>query len=103
MGMGLDRATSWCLTHQRPETDTALLGRVCAGCKQRLYLKPPRGECRSFWESQPAAYTLDGRPCFVYRLAWDDFVIRTLHAPETEEDHRSANIPREPALRDEET
>jgi hypothetical protein len=33
----------------------------------------------SFWESQPAAYTLDRQPCFVYTLRWANYQIRSLH------------------------
>ena len=64
-------------------------------CKQRLYTRPPTGICRSFWESQPAAYSLDGQPCFVYSLMWHDFRIRTLHPPGTEFDLRSRNAMKE--------
>jgi|GEM_PF-5692650 len=81
----------WCLTHQLPENQSSWLGPVCPGCKQWLYTRPPHGECRSFWESQPVAYALDGEPCFVYTLLWDDFRIRTLHPAGTEFDIRSRN------------
>ena len=73
----------------------SLVGTVCAHCKQRLYVEPPVGMCRSYWESQPAAYTLIGEPCFVYTLKWDDFQIRTLHPPGVEFDLRSRNVVRE--------
>ncbi len=73
----------------------SLIGPVCACCKQRLYVDPPHGTCRTYWESQPAAYTLDGQPCFVYTLVWADFQIRTLHRPGTEFDIRSRNVVRE--------
>ena len=36
----------------------------------------------SFWESQPGAYTLDGRPLFIYTLLWDNYRIRSLHFPD---------------------
>ncbi|QDU43420.1 hypothetical protein Mal52_18940 [Symmachiella dynata] len=78
-----------CLTHQRPEDQTSMLGLVCVECKHRLYAAPPSGNRRSFWESQPAAYSLDRRPCFVYTLMWDDFRIRSLHAAESVVDARS--------------
>ena len=41
-----------------------------------------------FWESQPGAYDLNRRPCFVYTLIWDDFRIRSLHPPDSETDPR---------------
>lgn len=83
--------TTLCLTHQLPEESASPVGLVCPECKQRLYLEPPAGRCRSFWESQPAAYALDGRPCFVYTLVWDDFRIRSLHRAESQSDPRSQN------------
>lgn len=86
---------AWCLTHNLPEDQQSLIGPVCSCCKQHLYVSPPAGTCRSFWESQPAAYTLDREPCFVYTLMWDDFRIRTLHPPGTEFDVRSRNVVRE--------
>lgn len=73
----------------------SLLGPVCACCKQRLYVDPPAGPCQTYWESQPAAYSLEGEPCFIYTLVWDDFRIRTLHPPGTEFDLRSQNVVRE--------
>jgi len=78
-----------CLTHQRPEDQTSMIGLVCVECKHRLYAVPPSGNRRGIWESQPAAYTLDRRPCFVYTLMWDDFRIRSLHAAESTVDARS--------------
>ena len=60
------------------------LGLVCPRCKQRLYANLPSGPCRSFWEIQPAAYSLDGKPCFVYTPWWDDYRIRSLHPPDSQ-------------------
>lgn len=87
------RATTFCLTHQLPEEQTSLVGLVCSQCKHRLDTRPPQGRCRSFWESQPAAYGLDGQPCFVYTLWWDDFRIRSLHPPESHVDPRAEIVP----------
>ncbi len=66
------------------------LGLVCPDCKRTLYLSPPTGRCRSFWESQPGASHLDGQPCWVYSLMWDDFRIRSLHPARVEHDVRGA-------------
>jgi hypothetical protein len=77
-----------CLSHQLPEDQTSPVGLVCSQCKQSLYANPPRGRCLSFWESQPAAYSPEGEPCFVYTLMWDDFRIRSLHAPDSLDDPR---------------
>lgn len=93
--MATAAAPAWCLTHQLPEDQASLIGPVCRHCKQRLYVSPPQGVCRSYWESQPEAFTLEGEPCFVYTLVWDDFRIRTLHPPGTEFDVRSQNAVRE--------
>ncbi len=81
---------SHCLSHQLPEDQTSPIGLVCSRCKHRLYVDPPHGHGRGFWESQPAAYTLLKEPCFVYRLVWRDLEIRTLHAAGTNADQRSA-------------
>lgn len=81
-------AVAWCLTHQRAEDQATPLGLVCPECKRRLYLAPPSGSCRAYWEGQPGARTLAGDPCWVYTLQWDDFRIRTLHASEAETDPR---------------
>lgn len=80
-----------CLNHQLTEDQMSPIGLVCPLCKHRLYVRPPRGHCRGFWESQPAAYTLTREPCFVYSLIWDDFRIRTLHPASSTEDPRGAN------------
>lgn len=77
-----------CLTHQMCEDQMSPVGLVCPQCKQRLYMDPPRGRCRSFWESQPGAYSPEGQPCFIYSLMWDNFRIRSLHSPESHEDPR---------------
>ena len=77
-----------CLEHQHAEDQMSPLGLVCPRCKQRLYVAPPRGRGRGYWESQPVAYSLDGRPCFVYTLVWDDFRIRSLHPAHSEHDIR---------------
>jgi len=78
-----------CLNHQLPEDQTSMIGLVCPQCKHRLYTNPPVSEMRGFWESQPVAYSLDGRPCFVYSLMWENFRIRSLHAAESSADERS--------------
>src|SRR5258708_39644440 len=77
-----------CLTHQLPETQASPLGLVCTRCKQHLYVAPPHGRCAAYWESQPAAYSPDGEPCFVFVLAWDDYRIRSLHPPHSHADPR---------------
>ena len=82
-----------CLEHQLPEDQASPAGLVCACCKHRLYVAPPTGHSSAYWESQPAAYSLDGEPCFVYVLTWEDFRIRALHPP------RSTTDPRGPRLR----
>jgi hypothetical protein len=79
-----------CLAHQRPEDQMTPLGLVCPDCKRTLYLSPPTGRCRSFWESQPGASDLNGQPCWVYTLMWDDFRIRSLHPANVENDVRGA-------------
>ena len=81
-----------CLLHQLPEDQATPLGLVCVHCKQRLYTRPPQGRCLSCWESQPEAYSLDGRPCFVFTLIWDDYRIRSLHPPGSDEDARGARV-----------
>jgi hypothetical protein len=87
------REFTWCLEHQAAEDQMSPVGLVCPECKRRLYLSPPHGPLRTFWESQPGAWTLDRRPCFVYSLLWDDYRIRTLHPAEAEFDVRSRNAP----------
>ena len=82
--------TTRCLTHQLPEDQMTPIGLVCCRCKQRLYVRPPAGRCMAYWESQPGAYSFAGAPCFVYTLRWEDFVIRSLHPPESAVDHRAA-------------
>ena len=81
-----------CLKHQLAEDQASRVGLVCPECKRRLYLDPPAGRCMSFWESQPAAYGLDGRPCFVFTLMWKTFRIRSLHPPDSETDRRAAIV-----------
>lgn len=71
--------TSYCLEHQLAEDHPSPRGLVCPQCFARLMQAPPLGECRSYWESQPAAYTVQGEPCWVYNLTWADFRIRSLH------------------------
>lgn len=78
-----------CLQHQLPEDQTSPIGLVCSCCKQRLYVEPPQGARLNFWESQPAAYTLDRKPCFVFSIRWDDFSIRSLHPAGSDFDPRS--------------
>lgn len=70
---------TYCLEHQRDEDQPSPRGLVCPLCHARLTQSPPRGICRSNWESQPAAYTVHGEPCWVYTLTWADFRIRSLH------------------------
>lgn len=78
-----------CLQHQLSENQMSRVGLVCAECKRHLYLLPPAGVCRGFWESQPAAYSVGKRrPCFVFTLKWDSFEIRSLHPPGSENDPR---------------
>ena len=84
-----------CLAHQLPEDQTSPIGLVCPLCKQRLYVNPPHGAGRGYWESQPAAYSLSGEPCFVYALAWDDFRIRSLHPAGSEVDPRRLRMDRQ--------
>lgn len=87
-----DFTLTTCLEHQRLEDQMSRVGLVCPECKRRLYLDPPHGRCMSFWESQPAAYTLDGQPCFVFSLMWDDYRIRSLHPADSENDQRGAIV-----------
>jgi hypothetical protein len=82
---------TFCLTHQRIEDQMSPVGLVCDCCKKKIYTNPPQGNCMSFWESQPGAYSLNREPCFIYTLIWDDFRIRSLHPPEATEDSRSIN------------
>jgi hypothetical protein len=70
---------TWCLNHHLPEDRASPLGRVCARCHRRLRVAPPPGRPMAYWESQPVACRLDGEPCFVYTLRWDEFQIRSLH------------------------
>ncbi|MCA9117223.1 MAG: hypothetical protein KDA79_19270 [Planctomycetaceae bacterium] len=81
-----------CLTHQLPEDQMSPVGLVCRCCKQRLYLRRPAGRCMAYWESQPAAYSLAGAPCFVFTLRWNDYCIRSLHPPESSIDHRAEMV-----------
>jgi hypothetical protein len=92
------RTTTLCLTHQLVEDQTSPVGLVCRQCKQRLDTHPPTGRCRSFWESQPAAYSMARKPCFVYSLMWDDFRIRSLHPPNSQNDPRGEKVKELPAL-----
>lgn len=57
---------SHCLTHQLPETCTSPVGPACPCCKRLLYTEMDASSLRSYWESQPGAYTLDHSPLFVY-------------------------------------
>lgn len=77
-----------CLEHQAVEDQMSPIGLVCPCCKHRLYVSPPTGRCRTFWESQPAAWTVDRQPRWVYSLVWDDFRIRSLHAAGVDVDPR---------------
>jgi len=78
------RVQTRCLEHQLPEDQPSSLGLVCRECHTRLRHDPPRGTCRSFWESQPVLS--DGEPCSVFALVWDDFQIRSLHPTTAWED-----------------
>jgi len=69
---------SHCLDHQLPETEASPVGLICPHCKRDLYTRTPEGPLRAFWEEQPGAYSLDGKPCWVYRLDWRDYSIRSL-------------------------
>jgi len=80
-----------CLAHQLPEDQSSPAGLVCPLCKQRMYVSPPTGRSFSCWESQPGAYTLEGQPCFVYTIVWEDFRIRSLHPAGVLIDPRSVN------------
>jgi hypothetical protein len=84
---------TWCLEHQADEDQMSPVGLVCPECKRRLYTRPPQGTLRTFWESQPGAWTTSREPCFVYSLLWDDFRIRSLHPAGAEFDVRSCNAP----------
>ncbi|MFM9964028.1 MAG: hypothetical protein ACKV2Q_22725 [Planctomycetaceae bacterium] len=66
-----------CLEHQLPEDCPSPIGLICRECYARWQHDPPRGPCRSFWESQPVLS--DGEPCSVFALVWDNFQIRSLH------------------------
>lgn len=70
---------TYCLEHQQDEDHPSPRGLVCPLCHARITQSPPQGICRSYWESQPAAYTVHGDPCWVYTLTWADFRIRSLH------------------------
>ena len=75
--------TSWCLVHQEPETQASPYGKVCPHCKMKIYsglLEAPRNR---YWGSQPGAYRLNGLPCFIYNIIWDNFQIRSLQFKES--------------------
>ncbi|MEZ6048573.1 MAG: hypothetical protein R3C11_23960 [Planctomycetaceae bacterium] len=78
MNKPTQEATSWCLVHQLPETQASRYGKVCPKCKQKIYTGQLEGMVRRFWDSQPGAYLMNGEPCFVYNLIWDNFQIRSL-------------------------
>lgn len=67
-----------CVAHRLPEDQPSPHGQVCRECLARLRDDPPQGACRGFWESQPLI--VDGEPCAVFTLAWDNFQIRSLHS-----------------------
>lgn len=77
-------AQTRCLTHQLLEDFPSSVGLICPECYARLQHDPPRGPCRSFWESQPVLS--NGDPCAVFALVWDDFQIRSLHPTSALED-----------------
>jgi hypothetical protein len=70
---------TYCLEHQLTEDYASPRGLVCERCHARLKRSPPQGTCQSYWESQPAVYTLQREPCWVFTLRWEDFQIRSLH------------------------
>ena len=82
-----------CLAHQLPESQPSPLGLVCPICKHRMRVTPPTGKRMAFWESQPGAYFLNGDPCFIFTLIWDDFRIRSLHPAGSDTDPRARRIP----------
>lgn len=53
----------------------------------------------TFWESQPAAYSLNREPCFAFTLIWDDFRIRSLHPAASDSDSRFERVKRETVQR----
>src|SRR5262249_17368784 len=89
------REFTWCLDHQAAEDQMSPAGLVCPECKRRLYTQPPQGPLRTFWESQPEAWTPSRKPCFVYSRLCDDCRVRSLHAAGDEFDLRSQNAPLE--------
>lgn len=92
---------TYCLLHQRIEDQMSPIGLVCDCCKEKIYTDPPSGNCISYWESQPGAYSLNRDPCFIYTLIWDNYRIRSLHPPESNEDSRSLNRPVENPIKPE--
>jgi hypothetical protein len=76
---------SRCLTHQLVEDQASMVGLVCRLCKEHLDALPPRGRPLRFWESQPAAFSAAGEPCFVYTILWEDYRIRSLHPPHADD------------------
>jgi len=85
-------ASTFCLAHQLPEDDSSPVGLVCARCRHQLRADPPRGNPLCCWESQPPVFGLDGSPCFVYTLIWENFRIRSLHPAELQTDFRSHDV-----------
>lgn len=81
-----------CLAHQLPEDQMSPIGLVCRQCKQSLYVHPAPGQRMGYWESQPAAYTLQREPCFVYRLKWPTGEIRSLHPVDSNVDLRGPKL-----------
>ena len=71
------RLPGFCLIHQQAELSTSPLGLVCPCCKQAVYLQPA-SKHRSYWESQPGAYTLDKQPIFIHVRQTDTLKIRSL-------------------------
>lgn len=74
----MQQSLSYCLTHQLPETGTSPLGGVCRCCKSLVYLQANTNVQGAYWESQPAAYTLDRQPIFVYVRILDGIKLRSL-------------------------
>ncbi len=77
-------AQTRCLEHHLPEDCPSSVGLICRECYAHLQQDPPRGPCRSFWESQPVFS--NGDSCSVFALVWDDFQIRSLHPTTAWED-----------------
>lgn len=80
--MNASEARTYCLSHQQEESCASPLGLICPDCFQRLGRRGFPRPARSYWESQPRAWSLDRRPCFCYVLKFNDLEIRSLHPAE---------------------